>query len=387
MRVFRSERYAALLLIGAAALGLLLANSAWGTGLQSLRELHPLAVLPGLDLSLGGWVTDGLLAVFFFLAAIELRHELSHGELNTTRKALVPALAAVGGVIAPALIFLSLVRDPDLASGWPIPTATDIAFALGVLALVGRGLPPRIRALLLGVAVIDDLIAILIIALFFTTSLEPIPMLVAVPLVLIFGWLSRRIRRNGSAPLIAVLIAIGVAVWVLVHASGIHATVAGVALGLSMGIRSGANARHALEPWSNGVILPLFAFVAALVVVPKVAVGQLSPVFWAILVALPVGKLVGITAGALIARQLSPRGKRNSTLPLGDILTVAALGGVGFTVSLLMNELAYRGAPEVAVEGTLAVLSASVIAGIVGVAFTIVRSRHYGARRTPKRKR
>ena len=157
MRFLRSERYAAFLLIGAAALGLALANTPWAAALHSVRDLHPLAFGPGLDLSLGHWVTDGLLAVFFFLAAIELRHELTHGELDSPRKALVPALAAVGGVIVPALIFLAIVREPGLSSGWPIPTATDIAFALGVLALAGRGLPPRIRALLLGVAVIDDL--------------------------------------------------------------------------------------------------------------------------------------------------------------------------------------------------------------------------------------
>lgn len=379
MKFLRSERYAALLLMGAAALGLVLANTPWGVALQSVRDLHPLSVWPGVDLSLGHWVTDGLLAIFFFLAAIELRHELSHGELNSPRRALVPVLAAVGGVVVPALIFLGMVREPGLASGWPIPTATDIAFALGVLALVGRGLPPQIRALLLGIAVIDDLIAILIIAVFFTTQLQAIPMLVAVPLVLIFGWLSRPLKRTGSGAMIAVLVAIGVAVWVLVHVSGIHATVAGVALGLSMGTGSGARVRHALEPWSNGIILPLFAFVAALVVLPNVPIGQLSPVFWAILVALPVGKLVGITGGALIAMQLSPRGKRHSALPFGDILMVAALGGVGFTVSLLMNELAYKRSPEVAVEGTLAVLAASVVAGIVGVAFTLVRSRHYGS--------
>lgn len=387
MKFLRSERYAALLLIAAAALGLILANTPWGATLQAVRDLRPLSMWPGVDLSLGHWVTDGLLAIFFFLAAIELRHELSHGELNSARKALVPALAAVGGVIVPALIFLGLVREPGLSSGWPIPTATDIAFALGVLALVGRGLPARIRALLLGVAVIDDLIAILIIALFFTTDLQAIPMLVAVPLVLIFGWLSRRVKRKGSGTLIAVLIVIGVAVWMLVHVSGIHATVAGVALGLSMGNSSGAKARRALEPWSNGIILPLFAFVAALVVLPNVAIGQLSPVFWAVLIALPVGKLVGITGGALVARQLSPRAKRKSTLPIGDILMVSALGGVGFTVSLLMNELAYRRAPEVAVEGTLAVLAASVIAGIVGVVFTAARSRHYGSLNRPKNKK
>jgi NhaA family Na+:H+ antiporter len=374
MRFLRSERTAAFLLIGAAALGLILANTPWGSALQGARDTH--LGFPGFDLSIGHWVTDGLLAVFFFLAAIELKHELSQGELASPAKALVPAVAAVGGVIVPALIFLLIVREPGLSSGWPIPTATDIAFALGVLALAGRGLPPRVRALLLGVAVIDDLIAILIIAIFFTTQLNPIPLLIAVPVVLLFGWLSSLAKAHRSALLITALVLLGVATWVLVSLSGVHATVAGVALGLIMAGKNAGRVRHVLEPVSNGIILPLFAFVAALVVLPAVGLGQLSPVFWAIVIALPVGKLIGITAGAVVARQLTPKRAR-SPLPLGDILVVAGLGGVGFTVSLLMNELAFRELPEIAVEGTLAVLVASVLAGVIGVVLTATRARRY----------
>ncbi|MHB1171651.1 MAG: Na+/H+ antiporter NhaA [Lacisediminihabitans sp.] len=379
MKFLRNERHAAFFLIGAAALGLVLANTPWGASLKGVRDFHLGLPWPDLDLSVGHWVTDGLLAIFFFLAAIELRHELSHGELDSPRKALVPAIAAVGGVVAPAVIFLLLVRDPGLSSGWPIPTATDIAFALGVLALAGRGLPPRVRALLLGVAVIDDLIAILIIAAFFTTDLRPLPLLLAVPVVLVFGWLSHRVRADRSGPMVIVLIVLGTTTWVLVHLSGIHATIAGVALGLVMATRSGGRIRWVLEPYSNGIILPVFAFVAALVTLPAVGMTRLSPVFWAIIIALPLGKLLGITGGALIAIRLSPERNRDP-LPLGDLLAVAGLGGVGFTVSLLMNELAYRSAPEVAVEGTLAVLVASVIAGILGIVLTTSRSRHYRRR-------
>ena len=160
----------------------------------------------------------------------------------------------------------------------------------------------------------------------------------------------------------------------LVHLSGIHATIAGVALGLIMAGKSGGRTRHALEPWSNGVILPVFAFVAALVVLPSVGIGELSPVFWAIIVALPVGKLIGITGGALVANRFASKRQR---IPLGDIVAVAGLGGIGFTVSLLMNELAYANQPEVAVEGTLAVLIASVIAAVIGVILTAIRARHY----------
>jgi NhaA family Na+:H+ antiporter len=371
MKFFRSERYAAFLLLGAAILGVILANSTLGPALQGLRDSHlPISWL-GLDLSVGHWVTDGLLAIFFFLAAIELKHELAHGELDSARKALVPTIAAVGGVIAPAAIFLLMVPDRDLSKGWPIPTATDIAFALGALALVGRALPSRIRALLLALAVIDDLIAILIIAFFFTDDLRPLPLIAAVPVVLLFGWLSRRAR---SAPIAGLLIVLGIAAWVLVHLSGIHATIAGVALGLIMAGKSGGRTRHALEPWSNGIILPVFAFVAALVVLPSVGIGELSPVFWAIIVALPVGKLIGITGGALVGNRFASKRQR---IPLGDIVAVAGLGGIGFTVSLLMNELAYAKQPQVAVEGTLAVLIASVIAAVIGVILTAIRARHY----------
>lgn len=374
MKFLRSERYAAFLLLGAAILGVVLANSAIGSPLQSIRDFHlPIGWL-GLDLSVGHWVTDGLLAIFFFLAAIELKHELTDGELDSPSKALVPTIAAVGGVIVPAAIFLLLVPDPELSHGWPIPTATDIAFALGALALVGRGLPSRVRALLLALAVIDDLIAILIIAFFFTDDLRPLPLIAAVPVILVFGWLSSRVK---SAPMVALLVVLGAAAWVLVNLSGIHATIAGVALGLIMAGRSGGMTRHALEPWSNGVILPVFAFVAALVVLPSVGLSGLSPVFWAIVVALPVGKLVGITGGAIIANLIADREQR---VPLGDVVAVAGLGGIGFTVSLLMNELAYAKNEDIIVQGTLAVLVASVIAAVIGVTLTAVRARHYRLR-------
>ncbi|MCU1440430.1 MAG: Na+/H+ antiporter NhaA [Rhodoglobus sp.] len=377
MPLLRSERVAAALLLGAAVVGLLIANSGLGPlafAVEGFR-MGP----PGLELSVGHWIKDGLLAVFFFLASIELRHELRHGELDSPRKALVPTVAAVGGVVVPAVVFLVLVQDPDLAQGWPIPTATDIAFALGVLAIVGRGLPPRFRALLLALAVIDDLIAILIIAVFFTTDLLPLPLLVAVPVVMLFGWLSYRAQGRWWA--VPALVVLGVAAWILVYSAGIHPTIAGVALGLIMSDTTAARTRHAIEPWSNLFVLPLFAFVAALVPFPHASPTQLSPAFWAIIVALPLGKLVGITAGAAIATSLS-RESRADRMPLADLVAVAGLGGIGFTVSLLMNELAYESQPTVADEVTLAVLGASLIAAVIGGVLTALRSRHYSRRGT-----
>lgn len=378
MHILRSERIAAALLIAAAALGLIVANSFAGPTVNAAIDA-PLSIpIVGLTLSAGGWVKDGLLAIFFFLAAIELRHELTQGELASPRRALVPVVAAVGGVVVPAITFLLLAPGPEFRAGWPIPTATDVAFALGVLAVVGRGLPRRVRALLLALAVIDDLIAIVIIGMFFTTDLQPLPLLVAACTVLLFGWLGYRPRgfRRGVI-VVPTLIILGLASWLLVALSGVHPTIAGVALGLILAPKAAAKVRRILEPVSNVVVLPLFAFVAALVVMPSVGVAGLSPAFWAILIALPIGKLVGITAGGMLASRLAVR--RQDQVPFLDLLVVAALGGIGFTVSLLMNELAFGDRPELAVEGTLAVLSASSIAAILGTVIAATRAAHYRA--------
>ena len=373
MGILRSERWSAVLLILAAALGLVLANTPAGPEIIGFTHLQF-----GF-LSLAHWVTDGLLAIFFFLAAIELKHELVHGGLSSPRKAAVPAAAALGGVAVPALLYVAVAHEPGLAVGWPIPTATDIAFALGVLALVGRRLPPRVRTLLLALAVLDDLIAILIIAIFFTTRVQWLPLLAAVPVLLAFGLLSRLRPRWW---LVTVLVLLGFGTWLLVALSGIHPTVAGVALGLTLASRPGATARHALEPFSNAIVLPVFAFVAALVVVPAVGIGQLSPAFWGIVLALPVGKLIGITAGGAIA--IAATRRLGDTPPIGDLLVIASLAGIGFTVSLLMNQLAWRSNSELVDEGTLAVILASVIAATIGTAVTLVRSRRYRADPDPE---
>jgi len=378
--IFRSERLSAVLLVVAAAAGLVLANTPVASVLTGARDTHLDIPWLGIHLSAGHWITDGLLAIFFFLAAIELRHELTHGELDSPRKAFIPVVAAVGGVIVPAGIFLLLVRDPELAGGWPIPTATDIAFALGILSLVARGLPARVRAFLLALAVIDDLIAILLIAFFFTTDLAPLPLLGAVPVILLFGFLSFRVRRGNRAALIPALIVLGLAGWWLVVLSGVHPTVAGVALGLLMAPYPAAASRLALEPWSNAVILPLFAFTASLVVIPDVRESGLSPVFFAIALALPIGKLLGIGAGGLIASRLVPASERRAALPLGDLAVVATLGGIGFTVSLLMNELAYEQLPIVAAEGTLGVLAGSGVAAIIGITVAAIRAAQHRRR-------
>ncbi|WP_374010039.1 Na+/H+ antiporter NhaA [Leifsonia sp. LS-T14] len=362
MSIIRSERTAAGLLLGAAALGLLLANTPAGPALLDVQH----AYLGGglLKISVGHAISDGLLAIFFFIVAVELKHELVAGELNSVQKAIHPAIAAVAGVIVPAGLYLALTAGTGVQQGWPIPTATDIAFALGVLAVFGRGLPNRLRVFLLALAVLDDLIAILIIAVFFTTDPNLWELALAAVTVALFGALSRMLRGRLRWPLGILMVLLAVLTWWLVYDSGVHATIAGVALGLAMARNPARRVTHALEPWSNGLILPLFAFSAALVPIPQVSPAELSPAFWGILVALPVGKLIGITLGGWLG-SFTRRGPERGRISLFALVTVAALGGIGFTVSLLMNELAFAGSETVRAEGTLAVLLGSAVAIVI----------------------
>jgi NhaA family Na+:H+ antiporter len=382
--VFRSERYAAISLAGAALLGLFLANSVAGPGLLTLMHTHYGIPGFGLDLSLEHWITDGLLVFFFFIVAIELRHELTRGELNSWQHALAPGVAAVGGVLVPAALYLA-IAGPDFSEGWPIPTATDIAFALGLIALIGRGLPVRLRAFLLALAVLDDLIAILIIAVFFSHGGDLLSLALAAVGVVVFWFVGRLTLAAWLQTLL--LTVVGVATWYFTVASGIHATLAGVALGLVLQPEVAKKAAHALQPVVNAAILPLFAFTSALVIIPSVPVSELSPVFWAITIALPLGKLVGITlAGTLVAwvvsrmrRASTPdSAEATATLVVGwDLVALAAAGGIGFTVSLLMNELAFEQDPAIADEGTLAVLAGSAISIVLGGALIAWRARHH----------
>ena len=384
MNVLRSERWAAALLLTAAVLGLLIANLPFGPALIELKDEHLDLSWIGLDLSAGHWVSDGLLAIFFFIVAVELKRELVIGELNSLSKAMLPAIAAVGGVIVPAAIFLVFTAGTATIDGWPIPTATDIAFALGVLAVFGRWIPTRVRVFLLALAVLDDLIAILIIAFFFTSDADLAALGFATIAIAMFGAVSRLMKprsawilsRRPQWPIVALLIVLGVLAWFFVYRSGVHATIAGVALGLVMARRPAGRAVHALEPWSNGVILPLFAFTAAMVVIPQVQPSELDPAFWGILVGLPVGKVIGIVIAGGLGGLMAKR-RAGTRLTLADLAAVGALGGIGFTVSLLMNELAFAGRPGVADEGTLAVLLGSGAAIALSAVVVSLRSRHY----------
>ncbi|GAA3651678.1 Na+/H+ antiporter NhaA [Microbacterium marinilacus] len=379
MRLLRSERFPAILLLASAALGLLVANLPVGPAVLDASHLH--LAIPGtpIDLSLAHWVSDGLLAVFFFGVAVELQYELTSGELSSVRKALQPAIAAAGGVLVPILVFLTIAGgDPEARGGWPVPTATDIAFALGVLAVFGRGLPSAVRIFLLALAIIDDIVGIVFIAVLFAHDMDLGLLAIGVGLVVVFAVLSRidPEGRRTRIVVVALMVVVAVAAWAFVLLSGVHATIAGVMLGLAARQGPGMRARHALEPWINGGILPLFAFAAALVVIPQVAPADLSPALWAILVALPIGKIVGITLFGALAMRIRPRGTAPA-VAFPDLLAAGALGGIGFTVSLLLANLAYAGDAALRDEAILGVLGGSTIALVLSGVIVSARARHH----------
>ncbi|MER7445892.1 Na+/H+ antiporter NhaA [Microbacterium sp. NPDC097977] len=372
----RGQQFPAVLLLLAAGLGLLLANLPAHDALAAVLDLRIAVPGTALDLSIEHWVSDGLLAVFFLVVAIELRHELTHGELDSPRKAMQPAIAAAGGVLVPIAVYLLIAGGSATATGWPIPTATDIAFALGVLAMFGRGLPSTVRVFLLALAILDDIIGIIFIAVLFAHDVQWPLLVLAVIAVAAFWLLSRALHATGHTAIAVAMVVVGVVTWGLVAASGIHATIAGVLLGLVMSPVPAARTRHALEPTVNGVILPVFAFVAAFVVIPDVALSELSPAFWGIVVALPVGKIVGITLFGWVAMRIRPRGTAPA-LPFGDILAAGALGGIGFTVSLLLANLAFTSDAGVRDQAILGVLVGSLLALVLSGAIVSLRARSY----------
>ncbi|HKT57399.1 MAG TPA: Na+/H+ antiporter NhaA [Microbacterium sp.] len=370
MSLLRSERFAASLLLVAAAAGLIVANSAAAPAVMGFAQGH--VGPPPFDLSVAHWVQDGLLAIFFFGVSVELQFEITRGELSSVRRAVQPAIAALGGVAAPVVIYLAVTAGRGVTAGWPVPTATDVAFALGVLAVFGRGLPAGIRAFLLALAIIDDLVGIVLIALLYARDLHWGMLALAVAGVVVFAVLSRLDAGRARLVIGIVMGVVAVATWCGMLLSGVHPTIAGVLLGLAMAQGSAMRARHALEPWINGVVLPAFAFFAALVVVPAVG-GGLSWAFWGVLIALPVGKLVGITSAAWISQRTI--GRRGEQFAAGDLLAVSALGGIGFTVSLLLASLAFAQSAPDRDAATLGVLAGSVVSLIAGAVLVAWRAR------------
>lgn len=327
-----------------------------------------------LNLSLGTWAADGLLAVFFFVVGVELKHELRVGSLSNLREAAVPMLAAVGGMVVPALAYVSVVLlsgTDGVLTGWPIPTATDIAFALGVLAVFGRGLPVALRVFLLTLAVVDDLLAIIVIAVFYTETISFLSLIAAVVCVLVFGFIATRNWARWW-----MLLPVAAIAWWLMHESGVHATVAGVLLGFTVptvAIGTTSQARtlvyeHAVRPFSTAVALPAFAFLSAGVTIVGNDLAAIlgSPIALGILTGLTAGKVIGVLATTLLVTHVTgfrlPPG-----LGIRDLLGVGFLTGIGFTVSLLMAELSFSDPAQLA-SAKAAVLLASLIAATLGAA-------------------
>ncbi|MFC4908948.1 Na+/H+ antiporter NhaA [Actinomadura gamaensis] len=370
----RTETVGGVIMLAATLAAIVWANTPWSSSYARLQkyELNP-DWLGLRHMDLAHWASGGLLAVFFFIAGLELREELTHGELRNPRDAALPVIAAAAGVAVPAVVYVALTAgaDGDALRGWAVPTATDIAFALAVLAVTFSDCPGPLRAFLLTLAVVDDLIAITIIALFYTSHLAYGPLLTAVVLVALYGLLQARGVRTAW-----VHVPLAVLAWYFAQRSGIHATVAGVALGLLTSGRptpderptNAEQADHVLRPISAGLCVPLFAFLSA-----GVALGgdALSAVFGdrvalGVMAGLVVGKFVGVLGGAWTAVRLG-LATLGSELRWREIAGVAALAGVGFTVSLLIGGLAYPD-PEQFERVTTAVLIASVLASAIASA-------------------
>ncbi len=386
-RFLRTETLGGAVLLAAAFVALLWANSPWAHSYDTLSDLHlGVGSILGhpihMNLSLSEWAQDGLLSVFFFVAGLELKRELVIGELSTVKSATLPVVSAVGGVVAPALIALGIGWGaPHIGSAWAIPIATDIAFALGILALTGTRLPSGARVFLLGLAVVDDLIAIIVIAVVFAHGIDIVAIVVAA--VCCLGWWFAQRRRVTTA---LVYVPLALVTWVCVLQSGIHATVAGVVLGLLTRVRPDADEdegpaermAHRIQPLSALVCVPAFALMASGV---RVDSGTLRSIFTdrvalAVVVGLLVGKVVGIFGASSAAVALGVA-ERPDGLHTRDMLALSVLGAIGFTVSLLVADLSLAGDDAQLVKA--AVLGTSVVAAILGSVLLIHRSRVHGA--------
>ena len=371
----RREPVGGALLLVATVAALVWANTPAADAYAALRDTTVGPAALHLDLTLGTWAADGLLAIFFFVVGLELKQEFVTGELRDPRRSLVPIAAAVAGVVLPAVLYLLVVTATGSggAEGWAIPAATDIAFAVAVLAVVGRGLPASVRLFLLTLAVVDDLIAITIIAIGYTGDLAPLPLVLALVPLVVFAVLTRH-----GVTAWWLLVPLAVVCWVLVHESGVHATVAGVLLGLVVPARTLApRLEHRWRPFSTGVAVPVFAFLAAGVTVggPAGLGGALTDgIALGVVVGLVVGKPLGILAGAFLVTRL-PGVVLGEGLRWPDVAALGLLAGIGFTVSLLVGELAFGGGTLTDDHVKVGVLCGSTVAAVLGAVAVTLRRR------------
>jgi NhaA family Na+:H+ antiporter len=379
--VLRTERAGGILLLIGTVIALVWANSAWADSYETIKafEFGPESL--HLHLSVEAWAKDGLLAIFFFVIGLELKREIVAGELRRPATALVPMVAAVGGMVVPAAIYLAvnLTQDGGSTAGWAVPTATDIAFAIAVLAVVGKFLPSALRAFLLTLAVVDDLLAIVIIAAFFTDELHLQWLAASAVAIAVFGFLARKGVTRWW-----ILIPLGVVAWAFMHASGVHATIAGVALGLVVPAIARKGHRtslaehweHLWRPVSAGFAVPVFALFAAGVPITMAAlsIAASDPVAQGVFLGLVVGKPLGIVLATFLVATFT-KASLDRGLAWWDVTAVGLIAGIGFTVSLLIGDLAFGGMRSDEVK--MSVLFASLTAAIVGGIVLAWRDRHY----------
>jgi NhaA family Na+:H+ antiporter len=387
--ILRKETVGGALLLAAAAVALVWANSPWGAAYEALRDTEVGPAALHLDLSLGTWAADGLLAIFFFVAGLELKREFVAGDLREPRRAALPVAAAVGGMAVPALFFvlLNLGRDDGALRGWAIPSATDIAFALAVLAVISTHLPAGLRTFLLTLAVVDDLLAIVVIAVFYTDELSVTYLLLSLVPLAVFGVLVQKRVRSWW-----VLLPLAAVTWVFMHESGVHATVAGVLLAFTVPVvRSEASGgpdagpglaehfEHRIRPISAAIAVPVFAFFSA-----GVALGGISgltesvtdSVAVGITVGLVAGKAIGITGATWLVSRFT-RAQLDENLSWPDVLGLALLGGIGFTVSLLITELAYGLGSDTYDHAKVGILAGTILAAALAAVILRLRNRTY----------
>ncbi|MEW2293652.1 Na+/H+ antiporter NhaA [Streptomyces sp. NPDC006743] len=379
----RTETVGGVLLLLAAIAAIVWANiPALRAGYESLSHFRFGPSALGLDLSVEHWAADGLLAVFFFVAGIELKRELVAGDLRDPRAAALPVVAALCGMAAPAAVYaLTNLTGAGSLGGWAVPTATDIAFALAVLAVIGTNLPSALRAFLLTLAVVDDLFAILIIAVFFTDHLNFAALAGAVVGLAVFWLLLRKGVRGWY-----VYVPLALVIWGLMYNSGVHATIAGVAMGLMLRCTTregeerspGEHIEHLVRPLSAGLAVPLFALFSAGV---SVSGGALADVFTrpetlGVVLGLVVGKTLGIFGGTWLTSRFT-KASLSDDLAWADVFALATLAGIGFTVSLLIGELAFTGDAALTDEVKAAVLTGSVVAATLATVLLKVRNARY----------
>ncbi|MFB7600082.1 Na+/H+ antiporter NhaA [Streptomyces sp. NPDC056160] len=379
----RTETVGGVLLLLAAIAAIVWANiPALHAGYESVGHFRFGPSALGLDLSVAHWAADGLLAVFFFVAGIELKRELVAGDLRDPRAAVLPVVAALCGMAAPAAVYaLTNLTGGGSLGGWAVPTATDIAFALAVLAVIGTSLPSALRAFLLTLAVVDDLFAILIIAVFFTDHLNFAALAGAVVGLAVFWLLLRKGVRGWY-----VYVPLALVIWGLMYNSGVHATIAGVAMGLMLRCTTregeehspGEHIEHLVRPLSAGLAVPLFALFSAGV---SVSGGALADVFTrpetlGVVLGLVVGKTVGIFGGTWLTARFT-KASLSDDLAWADVFALATLAGIGFTVSLLIGELAFQGDATLTDEVKAAVLTGSVVAAALATVLLKIRNARY----------